>query len=1602
MGTPTLSLIQQEKETQNKLPTLVPVNNTANNTRREIETSQPTVMPTEAEARTKIQQTLSSLPVQLGAMPEKTLEEKRATANAANSDFRKSLFGLLMLNKDSTPEAWESATKAVSESKQRADEAADAFENKSAPERIGNIAKGWGNRTVGSYGSANATLGGWAAEKLANFGEKASAIGERIAGTHYTGENELVNELRSAADVAKESQIEAGEQIARGNEYIQQAKDGASALGRLGIDVGVGALDIGADAAANLIAPGAGLVTMGTRVFGQAADEERQKGGTLDQQMLAGTKAAAIEVLTEKISGPFEKVYGKSFAGKAINKAIDALDSKGGRIAINLLTDALGEGAEEVLSDLLNPIADRALGLADSWDEAWSETTVEGVLYDGLIGALLGMAGSAGKIKQTKGKVTPEDIQQIKAEGQAAAEQAMQESAAKATAETTPQQPVESPASDGDIVTPAAAETAPTVNSAPPTAETVAEETLAAEAPAVETAKAPAAAVETPTEQTATTLAETEKQVERGFSENVRTDENMEQALRDDFTNDPDYYTQLSNKETLGKAQEIFDRGLDEARATVDRAIEAAKAGRKLAPEMVPLARMVANELTKNGEKASARRILSDLAVELTQAGQLGQAARILRSTDAHTALKTVQKALDKINDEIKKKRGNRAKWKAELTEAEKTMLENIDMGDEAAFQEAYKQIANRIGKEMPATLWEKVTELRRINMLLKPRTQIRNIVSNAPMIALRKGAETMSGAIQDAMVKRGVMDKAQQTRTLKVSKETKQAAKEYVKANKESILSEGNKWDMNTLLRESRTYFKGGALEKAISKLSGKEQQALLEQARRFTYKLLEMGDAPFVMSAYTDSLAQYMAAQGLTDFENIPQAALDFASANAMEATFKNASTVASFINQIKRNGGVLGKALDVVFPFTTTPANIFNLMVKYSPAGFAETITKAVKKANSPDIIDSASKATVGSAVFGLGLLLRSLGAITGKPDDDEDKRALDKATGKSPYSIAGKWSYDWAQPVGSLLVLGAETWDAIQGQEGVADAVMNALYSAGDSALNMSLFQNVTSMLKGYGRNTEKILNTIIEGGGTQLVPGLAGDIAALIDDTVRSSYTGGNVFQNTLAKMGMNLPGLSKTLPASVNVKGEENKRGNLAFRAFEKLVDPGTINKNEMTDTDRAIYDLYEETNDKTIFPRVSPKKFDYGGETYRMTGDEFETFQKTEGQTYYEMLDALLESDEWAGLSKDAKVKLLQDAAAYSLDEAKRELVESRGGVYESNDWEKLSQYADGNAETAAQFLAVKDQAKTAIKAGNGDILDKLLGKDGAYNDLSDEAKELLNVDHLEKIVDMHDNGLDAAGALTVVNTIADLKPANGHKSVTQQQKVDAIISSDLTDKEKVAAIKAYTSDSYVEKMQAAVDSGISFNKWSEVRNKYAEINDTEGLTAMQKATRFAAALDNDKSLTEKQREVLRENLTYSSMSTAEAKRYNSLTDEGMDTSTAVKVADSLLGVTKQNDIIDKILSGGYSEADTWAALKTYTSDSWYKDAVEAYQRGIDLDDYVKDYRAADTNGKGGLTQDELYQFYKADSGNETFVKVMWLIGGFKTDWETYKKKHK
>ena len=209
----------------------------------------------------------------------------------------------------------------------------------------------------------------------------------------------------------------ADELAARSNEYQQMAKEGLGKFGQGVVDFGIAGLQFAGDAAMNAILPGSGLVAMGMRAAGSGAQEARNNGLDINDQFTSGLKSAAIEVLTEKLFGAASKVaYGKGIIRNEslVNGLVNRLaKTDKGRTALKVIVGANEEGLEEVLSDILNPVADRVLKLDDGkgdWSDLGEDMDAEQMLADYIIGSTLGLFGAGTNV--ISGQYRAENAQQ--------------------------------------------------------------------------------------------------------------------------------------------------------------------------------------------------------------------------------------------------------------------------------------------------------------------------------------------------------------------------------------------------------------------------------------------------------------------------------------------------------------------------------------------------------------------------------------------------------------------------------------------------------------------------------------------------------------------------------------------------------------------------------------------------------------------------------------------------------------------------------------------------------------------------------------------------------------------------------------------------------------------------------------------------------------------------------------------------------------------------------------------------------------------------------------------------------------------------------------
>ncbi len=774
---------------------------------------------------------------------------------------------------------------------------------------------------------------------------------------------------------------------------------------------------------------------------------------------------------------------------------------------------------------------------------------------------------------------------------------------------------------------------------------------------------------------------------ERGVSENIRTDANRPDVLRDSYSADPLVYKQVGNKETLSKAQTIFDQGLEPAITQLDDLLKNMK------PEAAPLVKMIADKLSLEGNVVRARELMSNAALRATESGQFGQAFRILRDSDPETFLMTFDKQLKKLNKEGLAEYGK--KWKDfDLTPDELSVIGRIERGNQASYDSVFEQIQARMANEMPATAFEKINAWRHISMLFNPKTQIRNVVGNGIMMGMRKSAQRVSGVLQKVL-----LPQSKRTQAVLVNKEYKDLASEYFEANKKDLLNGANKYQEGIKLnmRDKRVFRKSRIGEKLGMDID------VLEKTRKLNYELLQKGDTPFFRKAYTDRLASYAQAKGIKDFTKLDQEAFDIARLEAEQATYKDASVIANFINKVKnpersatfgrKAGAVLTEA---ALPFTKTPINIIKRGVQYSPLGLLNGLAGINSAKGAAVAIDEMAKGLTGTGVLVLGYLLASKGILTGKAEKDVDLREYDKNTGHYPFSIMGKYSYDWAQPFSVPLSVGVEIYNAIKDSPedtakmdalvekndssrfgemalAAANGIMEGLNASGDTVFNMSIMKGVKLLLgSGYNGFMEGMAQ-LPQGYATQFIPTLSNQLAGTVDPITRQTYVKGDLPQSLKNSLVSRIPVASKTLKPKQTPFGEDVKKiENPIGRAASQFLSPGIVSKNQGVDPKidselRRLNDLGLTKQFPTMVPNYIEKTQTHPRIT--LTPEETTKYQRITGQLTLKSMQKVMNDSDYKFARKEklktadeVRAELLADAISESKATAKKEILKGRG----------------------------------------------------------------------------------------------------------------------------------------------------------------------------------------------------------------------------------------------------------------------------------------------------------------------------------------------------
>lgn len=532
------------------------------------------------------------------------------------------------------------------------------------------------------------------------------------------------------------------------------------------------------------------------------------------------------------------------------------------------------------------------------------------------------------------------------------------------------------------------------------------------------------------------------------------------------------------------------------------------------------------------------------------------------------------------------------------------------------------------------AGIGRKISSLQYISMLLNPKTQIRNIVGNELMYRLERLTKVIGTPIDIVSSK---ITGGPRTVTFKkgpmVWDNFFQPTKDYfsglgtgVKAGWRGVNPEGigSKYDIQGQAFRSK-YNPVTYLEKALgASLQGFDYAAY---NRATNQRLSEMAYLDAINKGIKGKDAQR--AHMETFMANMDEGIHNIAKEYGKFVTLQNDSLLSQKItgfrrglNQITAGNKDFG-AGSLVVPFSKTPANLLLRALDYSPVGILKAVKQSWEVLRDPktnltraDVIDSVSRAILGSGVGATAYWLADKGVLFGQSNKDSETRKLQNMVGIKDFQINGSalsrmldamvsggnidaaakirpgdtlWSYEWAQPSSMPMAVGANVYQGTKsGQSGMrtageaALAGMNTIYNSSV----LSGIREVFQIPSGEDNAVKAIGLNLIKQAPGMFTPSILRNINTYLDDRVKETYTPDDAL-SLVNSARSNIPGQSGQMPQRVDTFGKPVTKPNSFLDVF---VSPADRSKYNPTPEAQFVMDLLNETGDKQVAPRAVDK----------------------------------------------------------------------------------------------------------------------------------------------------------------------------------------------------------------------------------------------------------------------------------------------------------------------------------------------------------------------------------------------------------------------------
>ena len=287
----------------------------------------------------------------------------------------------------------------------------------------------------------------------------------------------------------------------------------------------------------------------------------------------------------------------------------------------------------------------------------------------------------------------------------------------------------------------------------------------------------------------------------------------------------------------------------------------------------------------------------------------------------------------------------------------------------------------------------------------------------------------------------------------------------------------------------------------------------------------------------------------------------------------------------------------------------------------------------------------------------------------------------------------------------IFMGAQLFN-VSDENGIdLKAIESAISSIGDPLIEMSMLSGVNDALGNIKYADNNLVQFLANASVSYLTQGLTntllGQVERTAETTRQTTFTDRSSempawLQPAIGKASAKTPGVDYNQINYIDAWGRKTDTGNVSQRIFQNFFSLGYISTVKDSSVSSELQRLYD-AGQTNVLPQRASTSVKVNDEY--LTGDEYEQYQTTKGQTSYDILRKAVSTFDYKNMTDEQKAKAVAGAYEYSTYKANRQIAAQRGETSKDSEWDK---YADAE-KNGVDFWTMWKIKHPEDKNGNG-----------------------------------------------------------------------------------------------------------------------------------------------------------------------------------------------------------------------------------------------------------------------------------------------------------